>query len=218
MPTRKQPIPASAGRKSAYVARNHAALLKAAQGVLAEIGPSASIDQFAEGAEVSVSTIYKHFENKEALIAAAFIAAFKDWEIWTDSVLESSSDPLVELVIPMRLFLRLPKTHPHYSTMIAKNLAEVPKYYSVTQDGLVLHIKELIKKKILVVDNFEVRIRIISASLFAGLAEQILNPAAKESDADVTLEVILEILGVSPAKAKKLANGPLPELKAVAIQ
>ena len=218
MPTRKQPIPASAGRKSAYVARNHAALLKAAQGVLAEIGPSASIDQFAEGAEVSVSTIYKHFENKEALIAAAFIAAFKDWEIWTDSVLESSSDPLVELVIPMRLFLRLPKTHPHYSAMIAKNLAEVPKYYSVTQDGLVLHIKELIKKKILVVDNFEVRIRIISASLFAGLAEQILNPAAKESDADVTLEVILEILGVSPAKAKKLANGPLPELKAVAIQ
>lgn len=218
MPTRKQPIPASAGRKSAYVARNHAALLKAAQGVLAEIGPSASIDQFAEGAEVSVSTIYKHFENKEALIAAAFIAAFKDWENWTDSVLESSNDPLIELVNPMRLFLRLPKTHPHYAAMMARNMPEAPKYYSGTEAGLVMHVKELIKKKILVVENFEIRIRSISACLLAGLAEQILNPATKESDADVTIEVILEILGISPAKAKKLANGPLPELKAVAIQ
>jgi AcrR family transcriptional regulator len=213
MVTRKEPIPANAGRKSAYVARNHAALLKAAQKVLAEIGPSASIDQFAEGAEVSVSTIYKHFENKEALIAASFIAAFKDWENWTDAVLEENSDALSELVNPMRLFLRLAKTHPHYAAMIAKNIAEVPKYYSGTQDGFVIHVKELIKKKILVVDHLEVRIKIISASLLAGLAEQLTNPAAKESDADATIEVILEILGISPAKAKKIATGPLPELK-----
>jgi hypothetical protein len=118
----------------------------------------------------------------------------------------------------MRLFLRSAKTHPHYAAMMARNMPEVPRYFAGTEEGLVLHVKELMKKKILVVENFEIRIRSISACLLAGLAEQILNPAAKESDADVTIEVILEILGISPAKAKKLANGPLPELKAVAIQ
>mgnify|MGYP003844964941 CR=1 FL=1 len=47
--TRKKPTPPNAGRKSAYVARNRAALLRATQQLLAEVGPDASIDQFAIG-------------------------------------------------------------------------------------------------------------------------------------------------------------------------
>lgn len=115
VPTRKKPTPANTGRKSAYVARNHAALLRASQRVLAEIGPEASIDQFAEAAEVSVSTIYKHFENKEALIEAANLGAFHDWEDWADAFVKETDDPLEELILPMRLFLRLKKTHPLYA-------------------------------------------------------------------------------------------------------
>jgi hypothetical protein len=48
--------------------------------------------------------------------------------------------------------------------------------------------------------------------LLAGLADQLLNPAATEKDADATVEVILSILGISPAKAKKLAHSPMPDL------
>ena len=103
VPTRKKPTPPNVGRKSAYVARNRAALLRASQRVLAEIGPEASIDQFAEAAEISVSTIYKHFDNKEALIAAAYIEAFHDWELWADEQLKGIDDPLEDLVMPMRL-------------------------------------------------------------------------------------------------------------------
>ena len=212
VPTRKKPTPPNAGRKSAYVARNRAALLRASQRVLAEIGPEASIDQFAEAAEVSVSTIYKHFENKEALIEAANLGAFHDWEEWADAFVKETEDPLEELILPMRLFLRLKKTHPLYAAMSARNLADLPKYFHGTEEGLVEHIDELMKKKIIEIESPAIRIRSISACILAGLADQLLNPAAKESDADSTVEVILSILGISPAKAKKLAHGPMPDL------
>ena len=211
VPTRKNPSPANAGRKSAYVARNHASLLRASQRVLAEIGPEASIDQFAEAAEVSVSTIYKHFENKDALIEASYIDAFHEWEGWAVNFTQGIQDPLEELIMPMRLFLRVKKTHPLYAAMSARNLANLPKYFHGTEEGLIEHIGELMKAKIIEIESPAIRIRSISACLLAGLADQLLNPAATESDADATVEVILSILGISAAKAKKLAHAELPK-------
>ncbi len=212
MVTRKKPASESPGRKSAYVARNRASLLRSTQEVLAEVGPEASIDQFAEAAEIAVSTIYKHFENKEALVEAAFVEAFHDWEEWADQILPETKDPMENLIMPMRLFLRLKKTHPLYAAMSARNVANLPKYFHGTEEGMIEHIGELMKAKIIDIDSPAIRIRSISACLLAGLTDQLLNPSAKESDADATVAVTLSILGISPAKAKKLAHGPMPKL------
>ena len=212
MVTRKKPASESPGRKSAYVARNRASLLRSTQELLAEVGPEASIDQFAEAAEIAVSTIYKHFENKEALVEAAFVEAFHDWEEWADQILPETKDPMENLIMPMRLFLRLKKTHPLYAAMSAHNLADLPKYFHGTEEGMIEHIGELMKAKIIDIDSPAIRIRSISACLLAGLTDQLLNPSAKESDADATVAVTLSILGISPAKAKKLAHGPMPKL------
>ena len=212
MVTRKKPASESPGRKSAYVARNRASLLRSTQELLAEVGPEASIDQFAEAAEIAVSTIYKHFENKEALVAAAFVEAFHDWEEWADQILPETKDPMENLIMPMRLFLRLKKTHPLYAAMSARNVANLPKYFHGTEEGMIEHIGELMKAKIIDIDSPAIRIRSISACLLAGLTDQLLNPSAKESDADATVAVTLSILGISPAKAKKLAHGPMPKL------
>ena len=96
--------------------------------------------------------------------------------------------------------------------LIARNITDAPKYFPGTEEGLVLHIGELTKAKILTIDNSAIRIRSISACILAGLADQIMNPKAKESDADASIEIILGILGVSATKAKKLAYSPLPQL------
>ena len=209
MPTRKSPPPAITGRKSAYVARNRVALIKAAQHVLAEIGPDASIEEFAEAAQISVSTIYKHFENKDALIDAAFVEAFRDWEAWTDEALGKIKDPLEELVVPMRLFLRVKRTHPLYAGMIARNFPNLAKYLSTSTENLQIHVKELHAAKIITCENIPIRVRSISASLVAALGDQFFNPAAKESDGDTAIEVILGLLSIPPAKVKKLAHSPL---------
>ena len=212
MPTHKVNRLESLGRKSAYVARNRAALLRSTQQVLAEIGPDASIDQFAEAAEIAVSTIYKHFENKEALITAANFQAFHDWQLWADQFLTGIKDPIEDLVLPMRIFLRLGKSHPLYAAMLARDVSGAPKYFPEIEIGLNQHVNDLIKAKILTINNPAIRIRSITACLTAALADQLLNPKAKEADADAAIEVILGILGVSAAKAKKVAYAPMPDL------
>lgn len=209
MATRKSPTPAIAGRKAAYVARNRAALIKAAQHVLAETGPDASIEEFAEAAQISVSTIYKHFENKDALIDAAFVEAFREWEAWADEALGTIKDPLEELVAPMRLFLRLKRSHPLYAGMMARNFPNLGKYLGANTENLQMHVKELHAAKIITCENIPIRIRSISASLVAALGDQLFNPGAKESDGDTAIEVILDLLSIPTAKAKKLAHSPL---------
>lgn len=209
MPTRKSPPPAITGRKSAYVARNRVALIKAAQRVLAENGPDASIEEFAEAAQISVSTIYKHFENKDALIDAAFVEAFSDWEAWANEVSSKIKDPLEELVVPMRLFLRLKRTHPLYAGMSARNFPNLGKYLGANTENLQMHVTELHAAKIITCENIPIRVRSISASLVAALGDQVFNPGAKESDGDTAIEVILDLLSIPAAKAKKLAHSPL---------
>jgi len=209
MPTSETTPPAAEGRKSAYVARNRASLIKAAQSVLAEIGPEASIEEFAEAAQISGSTIYKHFENKDALIEVAFVEAFRDWEAWASEALGEIKDPLEELVVPMRLLLRIEKTHPLYGAMSMRNFPNLGQYIAAMGAGLEIHVKELHAAKILKCDNIPVRVRSISAALVAALGDQLFNPKAKESDADIAVEVILNLLSIPPAMAKKLAHFPL---------
>jgi AcrR family transcriptional regulator len=212
MPLHTTASPETFGRKSAYVARNRVRLIGAAQKLLAEVGPTASIDQFAKAAQISVSTIYKHFETKEQLISSAFLEAFRDWEKWAENFLPESKDPIEELILPMRLFLRLGQTHPLYAAMIARNLGDVYKYFSVIEVGFANHVSELMKAGILTIENAEIRIRSISACLMAALGSNLLNPKSGSQDAEAAIEVILGILGVAPVKAKKIATATMPNL------
>jgi AcrR family transcriptional regulator len=214
VPTRKLNQEPNNGRKSAYVARNRVALIKAAQRVLAEQGADASIDTFAQEAEISVSTIYKHFPNKDALIVEAYAAAFHQWEVDSDAILQQITDPIEELVAPMRLFMRLKQTHPLFAAMSARNLGDLPRAFVRTEEGLALHIEELRKKKLLKFDNPEIRIRLISACLTATIAEQLLNPKSTEREADAAIEVILGILEIPEDIAHQVATKPLPPLPA----
>ena len=54
------------------VARNRALLIAAADEVFTERGADATLDDIARHAGVGVATAYRHFENKQALIAAMF--------------------------------------------------------------------------------------------------------------------------------------------------
>jgi AcrR family transcriptional regulator len=54
------------------VARNRALLLAAADEVFTERGVDATLDDIARHAGVGVATAYRHFENKQALLAAMF--------------------------------------------------------------------------------------------------------------------------------------------------
>ena len=53
--------------------RNRARILAAAEAAFAAKGPSASTEEIAQGAEVAIGTVFRHFPTKEALIEAVFV-------------------------------------------------------------------------------------------------------------------------------------------------
>jgi AcrR family transcriptional regulator len=201
------------GRKAAYFARNRIALLKSAQAVLAEHGPEATIEQFADQAQISVSTIYKHFENKDALVEAALVAAMTDWEEWMTGVMVDVTDPLEQLVTPIRLFLRMRTTHSRYAQLISRNLVAATSHVPALSVGFQEHVKALLKAGVLKFDNPELRIRNVSAAILSALQVQLFDSKSKDSTADLTVEIALGMFGLTPAKAHKIMSTPLPKFE-----
>ena len=203
------------GRKSAYVARNRAALLRATQEVLAEHGTSATVELVADKAEIAVSTIYKHFPNKEALFDAALIGAMLEWEEWTQSVISQTTDPLERLIFPMRLMVKVPQTHPTFAHIVARNPSAFIQAVPRVDFGLGPTAFDLQSLKLLNADKIEKRIKNLIMVLTLTFVELYTNPELTEDKAIAGISVALEMLGLTSKQIEKLMSAPLPESTAV---
>lgn len=206
MPNRNKP---ETGRKSAYVARNRVAILKAALTVFAREGLEATMEDVSDEAQVAMSTVYKHFKDKQDLIASTTAYAFSEWESWVQQQISEVTDPLEQLVMPMRIFLRAKDTHPEYAKLVAKNFGVVgqilPNLSSVISDQVI----GLIKLKVLSVESPAIAIQNLLSVLVIQLVNQTLNPKATTAEADATIRIALAMLGISDAKAKKLTESKI---------
>ena len=200
------------GRKSAYVARNRAALLRATQEVLAESGSSASVELVAEKAEIAVSTIYKHFPNKEALFDAALIGAMLEWEEWTQSVISKTEDPVERLIFPMRLMVKVPQTHPTFARIVARNPGSFIQAVPRVNFGLGPTAFDLQSLNLLNADKIEKRIKNLIMVLTLTFVELCTNPELTEDKAIGGISVALEMLGLNTKQIENLMSAPLPEI------
>ena len=191
------------------MARNRAAILNAAIETMAENGSQTAVDQVAERADVALSTVYKHFKNRDELFVSAMSAAMSDWEGWAFQIISTSEDPLEQLVLPMRLLARLRSTHPLYAQLIEKNIA-FSAAHNPLFSGFEGHVKSLIRAGVLKLDHPDIRIQNFQGLLFQAISNQITNPKASPQDADLAIEIGLSLLNITPAKARKLTQSKLP--------
>jgi AcrR family transcriptional regulator len=171
--------PENTGRKAAYVARNRLALLKSTQEILGIKGDSVTIEDIAAHAQVAVSTIYKHFKDKESLIGQTMLWGFKNWEEWALNQVADIEDPLEQLVTPMRLFVRARETHPHHALSVINFFGLITRYAPQVQANLESHIELLAKMKILSVENPTAVAKNIFAIMTFTLVDQSSNSKAK---------------------------------------
>jgi AcrR family transcriptional regulator len=209
----KKAVSPDKGRKAAYVLRNREALLRSTQEVLAVKGHAVTIEDIADHAQVAVSTIYKHFSDKDALISATMLWGFSEWLTEVQSLGDDLTDPLEKLVLPMRLFVRVKSTHPHHARNIVNFLEITTQFLPILESELSEHIGELTKAKLLTCDDPEVAARNLQAVLLSTVVNQVTNPKAKVDDADASIRVALSMVGMSEAKARKLTESKLPEYK-----
>jgi AcrR family transcriptional regulator len=209
----KKVVAPDKGRKAAYVMRNREALLRSTQEVLAVKGQAVNIENIADHAQVAVSTIYKHFSDKEALISATMLWGFAEWMTEVQSLGDHLEDPLEKLVLPMRLFVRVNSTHPHHARNMVNFLEITTQFLPILESELSEHIQELAKSKLLACDDPDVAARNLQAVLLSTVVNQVTNKKARVEEADASIRVALRMVGISEAKARKLTESKIPEFK-----
>ena len=197
------------GRQAAYAARNRAALVKAGQEVLAEIGPSATIEQLAGHAQVSPTTIYKYFENKDELFIQALAEMWISWLQWSSSERAPGSRLEMTLDTGRKLFWAR-KTHPLFANMLHNSLVEMPNFLILSDQGRgKIVFSEIAKTGEIKEEDFEQRY-VLWTNTYTGLLKSVfVYEELTPEEANVAYGIGLSVWGITEAKAKKIISRPL---------
>jgi AcrR family transcriptional regulator len=196
-------------RQSAYRARNKAKLIKNAQEILAEIGPSATIEQIAAQAEVSPTTIYKYFESKDELFIQALGELWHPWISW--SFAQNTTTDLFEKAIEgVRRLFRVKETHPFFAQVIHNTFKEMPEFFIKADESTAKRVfSELASAGHISNENFELKFGLWT-SMFSGLVTEVhVTETLSPEEADAGLKLALLIWGISKVKAEKLTSQAL---------
>lgn len=209
MAGKKQVQAATTSRQAAYSARNRARLIKDAQEVLAEIGPSATIEQIAAHAEVSPTTIYKYFESKDKLFIEGLGEMWHGWMSWAFAQTSTTGELEAVIDVNRRLF-RARETHPDFARVLRSTVMEMPDFFRQADEQTAKRVlSELASAGQLVAENFEYRYQLWE-SLGLGLLNSVyVTESLSPAEADIALGIGLSVWGITEAKAKKLVSRPL---------
>jgi len=176
---------------------------------LAEIGPSATIEQIAAHAEVSPTTIYKYFENKDQLFVEALGEAWSSFIMWANQA-NTSGDRLEITLDSGRKLFYARNSHPLYANMLHNSLDQMPGVLLQSDNGEGKKVfKALAAAGHLKQDDFEKRFG-LWANLYLGLLKSVyVTEELSPAEADIAFGIGLSIWGISETKAKKLISRPL---------
>jgi len=208
MAPKKQAKATTGGRQAAYVARNRAALIKAALEVLAEFGPHVTVEELARYAQVSPTTLYKYFPSKEDLFKEALEQIWRDWVVWAYNGVPAG-ESLEAVVSTARKLFWIKRTHPFFAKIL-HNTLDNPTFVieAVKADGLKVF-KNLAKRGELVGSDFDKRSTLMAYSMAGLLTGVHVTGELSPSQAEVALGIALSLWGLSDAKAKKIMAKPL---------
>jgi len=209
MAVKKQAVEATGSRQAAYSARNRARLIKDAQEVLAEIGPTATIEQIAAHAEVSPTTVYKYFENKDQLFIEALGEAWIGFLIWSNQ-LKAPGDRLEKTLDSGRKLFWARQTHPQFAQMLHNCLDEMAEFLAQADNGEGKKaFYEIAKGGDLELEDFDKRF-LLWTDVYNGILKSVfVTGELTPEEANVAFGIGLSVWGISEAKAKKLISRPL---------
>ena len=208
MPSKKPAKKTAGNRQAAYTARNRAALIKAGQEVLADIGPSATIEELANHAEVSPTTIYKYFESKEVLFSEAINEMYQRWIIWAYNGKPLGGSLETTLETGRKLFW-VKQSHPLFAKILHNTLRDPSLVIAATKRGAESVFKNYADLGFLKKEDFDQRF-ILWSYCYAGILTSVhLTGELSPTQAEESLGIALSIWGITDAKAKKLMSRPL---------
>ena len=204
--------PARPSRQTAHLARRRAELIASAQQTIAESGPETTIEQFAAEAGVSVATLYKHFGSKDGLLISAAVDAQQRWETWMAETVSVLPSEIEQFVAAGRLVLRGHELQPELASMGASLMRFGGIDLSLLVTDMGERVSRLVADGVIRSDQIDERVRLYLACLVDEFVRQGSLPEPQPDEADAVVEIALALLGITPARAKKLVQAPLPPL------
>jgi AcrR family transcriptional regulator len=194
-------------------AHTRAALIRAAQGLIAAGRVNVPILEITQAADVGMGSFYNYFATKEQLFQAAVADALEQHGAVLDELTEGLDDPAHVFAQSFRLTGRLHRRSPELSKVLLSNglaLAE-------SDSGLAPRARRDIENGIRA-GRFTVSDADLAMVVVAGAAiclGQLLHDHPERDDAtaaDQVAEDLLRMLGLPPGEAREICERPLPVL------
>ncbi len=191
--------------------RTRAALVKAAQRLIAEGRVNVPVLEITQAADVGMGSFYNHFDSKEQLFEAAVADVLDAYGSMLDRLTESIEDPAETFATSFRLTGRLFRRRPQESQILLANGLELLS----SQRGLAPRALRDIRAGVAAgrfdVDDPELALATAGGALL-GLGN-LLRADPDRDDArasDVVTENVLRLFGLSAVEAHAICQRPLP--------
>jgi AcrR family transcriptional regulator len=200
-----------ANRVERRKARTKAALIDAAQGLLAGGKTGASVLEITQAADVSNGSFYNYFDSKDELWQAAIDAALRSAGDYLDSLTVGLDDPVEKFTQSFRLSGRQFRLAPRLSRVLLNSEAAA----FAADGGLAPRARRDIEAAAAIgrfdVDDVDVALAVVAGSLMTMGRLLLSDPDRDEaSTVDGTTERVLRALGISADEARSLCGRVLP--------
>ena len=191
--------------------RTRAALIKAAQRLIAEGRANVPILEITQAADVGMGSFYNHFDSKEQLFEAAVTDVLDAHGAMLDRLTESIDDPAETFALSFRMTGRLFRRRPQESEIL---LAHGPALLS-SDRGLAPRALRDIKAGAdagrFQVDDPELALATAGGALL-GLGKLLRDDPDRDDAkaADAVTESVLRLFGLTAEEAHELCQRPLP--------
>jgi AcrR family transcriptional regulator len=195
-------------------ARTRAALIRAAQTLIAEGRTSVPILEITQAADVGMGSFYNHFETKEQLFEAAVEAVMDGYGQLLDDLTEGIEDPVEVFACSFRLTGRLQRREPELSRVFLTNVLRLLGAANGLAPRARRDIKAAMDAGRFSIEDLDVAVTLAAGTLIA-LGQLLLDHPERDAEetTDKVTEDLLRLFGVRPAAARRICSLPLPELE-----
>ena len=205
-----------ANRLDRRKAQTRAALIRAAQTLMAQGRTNVPILEITQAADVGLGSFYNHFETKEQLFEAAVEAVMDGYGQLLDDLTGDIEDPAEVFACSFRLTGRLYRREPELSRVLLNNVLRLLS----ADNGLAPRARRDIAAA-MEAGRFDVADLDVAVTMTAGALlalGQLLNDQPDrdvEETTDGVTEDLLRMFGVPRRQAQRICSLPLPDIEAV---
>ena len=201
-----------AGRHGRRRAATRAALIQAAQQLIAEGRTDASIAAITERADVGFGSFYNHFATKEQLFSEAFAEAMDGFSLSLDRLVRGVEDTARAVSIGFRIIGRVAEIAPGFASLVTQAGAATLQFNGSLRQASVRLIEKGIRAGRFSLPNADVAYSAIGGSLLGVVAYLLLEPGEDiDEQIDALAAGALRLLGLADGEAQQIAHEVLPE-------